>query len=90
MTRPHTGPVRDEPKPAMPGSQRGKGHGFDWVLVWRSLLLRKWHVATVSLSTIAVYAAGLVLPICTQSAVDIIAGGAWCSIKASWSGSARM
>ena len=75
MTRAHTGPVRDEPKPAMPGSQLAKGRGFDWAWVWRSLLLRKWHLATVSLLTVAVYAAGLVLPIFTQRAVDIIAAG---------------
>jgi ABC-type bacteriocin/lantibiotic exporter with double-glycine peptidase domain len=75
MTQPHTGPVRDAPKPAVPGSQRAKGRGFDWAWVWRSLLLRKWHLATAFLLTIAVYAAGLVLPIFTQRAVDIIAAG---------------
>jgi hypothetical protein len=54
------------------------------------LVVEKMALATVSFLTIAVYAAGLVLPICTQRAVDIIAGGAWCSIKPSWSGSGRM
>jgi ABC-type bacteriocin/lantibiotic exporter with double-glycine peptidase domain len=75
MLQPHTGPVRDEPAPASPGSQLAKERGFDWAWVWHSLLLRKWHLATVSLLTVAVYAAGLVLPICTQRAVDIIAAG---------------
>jgi ABC-type bacteriocin/lantibiotic exporter with double-glycine peptidase domain len=43
--------------------------------VWSSLWLRKWQLVAVFLLTVAVYAAGLVLPICTQRAVDMIANG---------------
>jgi ABC-type bacteriocin/lantibiotic exporter with double-glycine peptidase domain len=77
MTQPHTGPVCDEPKPALPGSERAKGRGLDWLWVWRSLLLRKWRLATVFLLTVAVYVAGLVLPIFTQHPVDMIAAGSF-------------
>ena len=75
MLQPQTGPVRDESMPAARGSQLAKKRGFDWAWVWRRLLLRKWHLAAVLLLTVCVYAAGLVLPIFTQRAVDIIAGG---------------
>src|ERR1700730_4393411 len=44
-------------------------------VVWGSLWLRKWELVAVFLLTVAVYAAGLVLPICTQRAVDMIANG---------------
>jgi ABC-type bacteriocin/lantibiotic exporter with double-glycine peptidase domain len=48
---------------------------FGWAWVWGSLWLRKWELVAVFLLTVAVYAAGLVLPICTQRAVDMIANG---------------
>jgi ABC-type bacteriocin/lantibiotic exporter with double-glycine peptidase domain len=48
---------------------------FGWAWVWRSLWLRKWQLVSTFALTIAVYAAGLVLPICTQRAVDLIAAG---------------
>jgi subfamily B ATP-binding cassette protein HlyB/CyaB len=49
---------------------------FGWAWVWGSLWLRKWELVATFLLTVAVYAAGLVLPIFTQRAVDMIANGA--------------
>jgi len=48
---------------------------FGWGWVWRSLWLRRWQLAAVFVLTVAGYAAGLVLPLCTQQAVDLIATG---------------
>jgi ABC-type bacteriocin/lantibiotic exporter with double-glycine peptidase domain len=48
---------------------------FGWAWVWGSLWLRKWELVATFLLTVAVYAAGLVLPIFTQRAVDMIANG---------------
>jgi ABC-type bacteriocin/lantibiotic exporter with double-glycine peptidase domain len=48
---------------------------FGWAWVWRSLWLRKWQLVAVFALTVTVYGAGLVLPICTQRAVDLIAAG---------------
>jgi hypothetical protein len=48
---------------------------FGWTWVWRSLRLRKWRLLSVFALTFTVYAAGLVLPLCTQQAVDLIAAG---------------
>jgi subfamily B ATP-binding cassette protein HlyB/CyaB len=48
---------------------------FGWAWVWRSLWLRKWQLGAVFILTVAVYAAGLVLPVFTQRAVDMIAAG---------------
>jgi ABC-type bacteriocin/lantibiotic exporter with double-glycine peptidase domain len=48
---------------------------FGWAWVWRSLWLRKWQLVSVFALTLTVYVAGLVLPICTQRAVDLIAAG---------------
>src|SRR5579864_5492077 len=46
-----------------------------WAWVWRSLWLRRWQLLAVFVLTVAVSGAALVLPICTQRAVDLIAGG---------------
>jgi ABC-type bacteriocin/lantibiotic exporter with double-glycine peptidase domain len=48
---------------------------FGWAWAWRTLWLRKWQLLAVFGLTITVYGAGLVLPICTQRAVDLIAAG---------------
>ncbi len=48
---------------------------FGWAWVRHSLRLRKWQLLTVIVLTMVVYAAGLVFPLCTQQAVDLIAAG---------------
>jgi ABC-type bacteriocin/lantibiotic exporter with double-glycine peptidase domain len=45
---------------------------FGWSWVWRSLWLRKWELISALTLTVVVYAVGLVLPIFTQRAIDII------------------
>jgi ABC-type bacteriocin/lantibiotic exporter with double-glycine peptidase domain len=62
---------------------------FGWVWVWRSLRLRKWRVAAILALTVAVYAAGLALPLCTQQAVDLIAAGA-VDLRLAWLGAAAV
>jgi ABC-type bacteriocin/lantibiotic exporter with double-glycine peptidase domain len=49
---------------------------FGWGWLWRSLRMRKWQLLAVLTLTVIVYAAGLVLPLCTQQAVDLIVAGA--------------
>jgi ATP-binding cassette subfamily B protein len=49
---------------------------FGWGWVWRSLRLRRWQLAAVLALTLGDYAAGLVFPLCTQQAVDLIGAGA--------------
>ncbi len=66
--------IDDKPTTAAPAETAARSFGWRWV--WRSLRLRKWHLLAVFTLTVAVYAAGLVLPLCTQQAVDLIAAGA--------------
>ncbi len=62
---------------------------FGWSFVWRSLRLRKWHLAAVIVLTTAVYAAALAFPLCTQQAVDLIAAGA-VDVRLLWLGAATV
>jgi ABC-type bacteriocin/lantibiotic exporter with double-glycine peptidase domain len=65
--------IHEEPAATAAGGTAPRPFGWAWV--WRSLRLRKWQVAAVLALTVAVYAAGLALPLCTQQAVDLIAAG---------------
>jgi ABC-type bacteriocin/lantibiotic exporter with double-glycine peptidase domain len=63
---------------AEPVAKRGSSHlprRLGWAWVWASLRLRAWQLAALLALTIAAYAAGLVLPVLTQHAVDRIAEG---------------
>jgi ATP-binding cassette subfamily B protein len=62
---------------------------FGWRWVWRSLRLRKWHLAAVLALTLGDYAAGLVFPLCTQQALDLIAAGA-VGVPLLWLGAAAV
>lgn len=73
MSQAHAQPNGDEAMTAASGETPARPFGWAWV--WSSLWLRKWQLVAVFLLTVAVYAAGLVLPICTQRAVDMIANG---------------
>jgi ABC-type protease/lipase transport system fused ATPase/permease subunit len=73
MSQAHAQPIDDEAMTAASGETPARPFGWAWV--WSSLWLRKWQLVAVFLLTVAVYAAGLVLPICTQRAVDMIANG---------------
>jgi ABC-type bacteriocin/lantibiotic exporter with double-glycine peptidase domain len=62
---------------------------FGWAWVWRSLRLRKWQLVAVSVLTIAGDAAGLVFPLATQQAVDLIATGT-VGLQLVWLGAAAL
>jgi ATP-binding cassette subfamily B protein len=66
--------IHDKPAAVASGGEPAV-QPFGWHWVWRSLRLRKWHLAAVLALTLADYAAGLVFPLCTQQAVDLIAAG---------------
>ncbi len=63
-------------KPAAAPAAGTAARPFGWGWVWRSLRLRKWQLLAVFTLTVTVYAAGLVLPLCTQQAVDLIGADA--------------
>jgi ABC-type bacteriocin/lantibiotic exporter with double-glycine peptidase domain len=65
--------VDEQPATAAAGTPGARPFGWGWV--WRSLRLRKWQMLAVFALTLAVYAAGLVFPLCTQQALDLIAAG---------------
>jgi ATP-binding cassette subfamily B protein len=62
-------------KPTAAAAGETAAQPFGWGWVWRSLRLRKWQLLMVSILTVAGDAAGLVFPLCTQQAVDLIAAG---------------
>src|SRR5262245_27495735 len=66
-------PICDQVAP--PGTDAASARPFGWAWIWRSLWLRKWELIAVFLLTVAVYAAGIVLPIFTQLAIDMIVNG---------------
>jgi ABC-type bacteriocin/lantibiotic exporter with double-glycine peptidase domain len=45
---------------------------FGWTWLWRALLLRRKDMVLVVLATALIYAMGLIIPLCTQRAIDSI------------------
>jgi ATP-binding cassette subfamily B protein len=79
--------IDDKPTIAAAGDTPARPFGWAWV--WRSLRLRKWQLATVLALTMAVYTAGLVFPLCTQQAIDLIAAGT-VGVQLVWLGAAAV
>jgi len=73
MAQTYSPPIRDAVITS--GASETPAQRFGWTWVWHTLLLRKWELVAVFLLTLGVYAAGLVMPIFTQRAVDAIANG---------------
>jgi ABC-type bacteriocin/lantibiotic exporter with double-glycine peptidase domain len=76
-------------KSAMAAAVGAAGRPFGWGWVWRALRLRKWQLLTVLVMTVAVYTAGLVFPLCTQQAIDLIAAGT-VGVQLIWFGAAAV
>lgn len=45
---------------------------FGWTWLWRALLLRRKTMVLIVLTTGLIYATGLIIPLCTQQAIDSI------------------